>query len=69
MMPSAEVVHVVKFMPERVIRNADLVPASTGDIGSNAFFAGVEERRFASPDYLSEDLGALAAPPVPDSGW
>ena len=54
-----EVVHVVKFMPERVVRNADLVPADT-DLAKHAFFAGVEERRFASPDYLSEDLGTLA---------
>jgi 3-oxoacyl-[acyl-carrier-protein] synthase-3 len=26
----------------------------------NEFFRGVKERRFASPDYLSEDLGTLA---------
>jgi 3-oxoacyl-[acyl-carrier-protein] synthase III len=59
-MPSAEVVHVVNFMPERVIKNAQLAQATDGDQGSDAFFLGVEERRFASPDYTSVDLGALA---------
>jgi len=57
-MPSAEVVHVVNYLPERVIKNAELSQATDGEQGSEDFFLGVEERRFASPDYTSVDLGA-----------
>lgn len=54
-MDGAQVVDVVSFMPERV------VPVREDLHGEdNAFFRGVRERRFASPDYLSEDLGTLA---------
>jgi 3-oxoacyl-(acyl-carrier-protein) synthase III len=59
-MPSAEIVHIAKFMPERVVRNVDLLPPGSDELAKNPFFVGVEERRFASPDYLSEDLGTLA---------
>jgi 3-oxoacyl-[acyl-carrier-protein] synthase III len=53
-MPGAQIVDVVNFMPERVVPVA-------GDLcgEDSAFFRGIRERRFASPDYLSEDLGAL----------
>jgi len=54
-MPGAQIVDVVNFMPERV------VPVSADLIGEDSpFYRGVRERRFASPDYLSEDLGTLA---------
>jgi len=54
-MDGAQVVDVASFMPERV------VPVSEDLIGEDSeFFRGVKERRFASPDYLSEDLGTLA---------
>src|SRR5271166_3714987 len=54
-MPGAQIVDVVSFMPERV------VPVTEGLAGEDSpFFRGVRERRFASPDYLSEDIGTLA---------
>jgi len=56
-MPSAEVVHVVNYLPERVVKNSELSQAAAGEQGSDALFLGVEERRFASPDYTSVDLG------------
>lgn len=54
-MPGAQLVDVASFMPERVVPVTDEL---TGD--DSEFFRGVRERRFASPDYLSEELGALA---------
>lgn len=64
-MAGARIVDVVNFMPERVVVNEQLAAAAGAAGGdalaeSNAFFRGVRERRFASPDYLSEDLGTLA---------
>lgn len=58
-MISARVVDVVNFMPERVVRNSALTDPEDG-IGKNDFFAGVRERRFASPDYTSAQLGTEA---------
>src|SRR5262245_27324377 len=55
-MPGAQIVDVANFMPERI------VPVTADLIGEDSpFYHGVRERRFASPDYLSEDLGTLAA--------
>jgi 3-oxoacyl-[acyl-carrier-protein] synthase III len=59
-MPKAQIVDVVGFLPERVVANRDLVDLSPDAITSNSFFAGVEERRFASPDYTAAELGARA---------
>lgn len=66
-MTGARIVDVVNFMPERVVVNEQLAAAAAAASGSNdtlaennAFFRGVRERRFASPDYLSEDLGTRA---------
>ncbi len=56
-MTSARIVDVVNFMPERVVVNETLAAASGKALMENAFFRGVRERRFASPEYLSEDLG------------
>src|SRR5690349_630061 len=54
-MPGAHIVDVTSFMPERI------VPVGPDLIGDDSpFYHGVRERRFASPDYLSEDLGTLA---------
>jgi 3-oxoacyl-[acyl-carrier-protein] synthase III len=53
-MPGAQIVDVANFMPERVV---PVTAELTGE--DSPFFHGVSERRFASPDYLSEDLGAL----------
>lgn len=54
-MPGAQIVDVASFMPERV------VPVRDDLIGEDSpFYHGVKERRFASPDYLSEDLGVKA---------
>ena len=47
-------------MPERVVHNPELGQPEAAGPEKNPFFVGVEERRFASPDYLSEDLGTLA---------
>ncbi len=54
-MPGAQIIDVTNFMPERVV-------AVTKDLlgEDSPFYHGVSERRFASPDYLSEDLGTLA---------
>ncbi len=54
-MPGAQIIDVVNFMPERVVPVTDSL---TGE--DSPFYRGVRERRFASPDYLSEDLGTLA---------
>jgi len=43
------------FMRELAIKNPDLVEQDK--LADNPFFKGVEERRFASPDYTSADLG------------
>jgi 3-oxoacyl-[acyl-carrier-protein] synthase III len=54
-MPGAQIIDVVSFMPERI------VPVGDDLVGEDSpFYRGVRERRFASPDYLSEDLGTLA---------
>ena len=49
-MPGAHVLDCVNYMPERVVRN-----------DAAAAHRGVRERRFASPQYTSGELGALAA--------
>jgi 3-oxoacyl-[acyl-carrier-protein] synthase III len=54
-MPGAQIVDVVNFMPERVVPVTDELTGADSE-----FFRGVRERRFASPDYLSADLGTLA---------
>lgn len=59
-MTGARIVDVVNFMPERVVpvtTNGTDLTELTGE--DSPFFRGARERRFASPDYLSEDLGAL----------
>ncbi|MFC3908111.1 3-oxoacyl-ACP synthase III family protein [Legionella dresdenensis] len=55
----AKLIHVTNFMPERIINNKALQQSSkqVDSVGNNPFFKGVEERRFASPDYSSADLG------------
>lgn len=62
-----KIIDVVKFMPERVIENEPLLKEmeikardlsqAEDELGSHTFFRGVKERRFASPDYSSEELG------------
>ncbi|KTD06385.1 3-oxoacyl-ACP synthase [Legionella gratiana] len=65
-MKKARLVHVVHYMPERIINNAQLMQQLINEgvlspeqdaLIDNPFFKGVEERRFASPDYSSADLG------------
>ncbi|WP_424210791.1 3-oxoacyl-ACP synthase III family protein [Streptomyces sp. BI20] len=57
--PQAQIIDVVSFLPERVVSNAD--PEGGADaLGDHAFFRGVAERRFASPDHTSAELGAAA---------
>lgn len=63
-MPKARVVDCCNFMPERVVRNDDLAAKAAevgADFESNAFFHGVRERRFASPEYSSGRMATLAA--------
>lgn len=61
-MPAAQIVDCVRFMPERVVSNAGLIAESDREaaVQDDPFFRGVRERRFASPDYTSAQLGALA---------
>ncbi|WP_437726128.1 3-oxoacyl-ACP synthase III family protein [Sorangium sp. So ce861] len=56
----AQIIDVVSFMPERRVVNEAPDASSQDALADNAFFSGVHERRFASPDYLSEDLGVRA---------
>lgn len=64
----SQIIDVVSFMPERRISNESIIKAMQFDsekvngegVFDNVFFRGVKERRFASPDYSSEDLGSLA---------
>ncbi|AZQ75156.1 3-oxoacyl-[acyl-carrier-protein] synthase III C-terminal domain-containing protein [Streptomyces abikoensis] len=54
----AQIIDVVNFLPERIVTNGS---QSAGDeLGDDPFFRGVAERRFASPDHSSAELGALA---------
>lgn len=66
---NAELIHVVKFMPEKTINNKEYLESLIKEnpelltedmLLENPFFKGVEERRFASPKYTSVDLGELA---------
>jgi 3-oxoacyl-[acyl-carrier-protein] synthase III len=61
-MPSAQIIDVVSFMPERVVVNDQLFSdLSTEDLLNNdSFFYGVKQRRFASPEYQSSELGSNA---------
>lgn len=65
-MKKARLVHVVNYMPERTINNAQflqklidegIILPEQDTLIDNPFFKGVDERRFASPDYSSADLG------------
>lgn len=56
----AQIIDVVSFMPERIVVNEPSNASSSDELVTDAFFNGVLERRFASPDYLSEELGARA---------
>jgi 3-oxoacyl-(acyl-carrier-protein) synthase III len=66
-MKKAHIVHVTHFMPERVVDNKLLYEKNfkeseynqDADLENNVFFKGVRERRFASPDYLSEEMGEI----------
>ncbi|MEV4435799.1 3-oxoacyl-[acyl-carrier-protein] synthase III C-terminal domain-containing protein [Streptomyces sp. NPDC049585] len=55
---SAQIIDVVNFLPERVVANGS--QADGDELGNDPFFRGVAERRFASPDYTSAELGARA---------
>lgn len=61
-MPKAQIVDVVSFMPERIVDNTKLLLDIGNDeeLDQNAFFKGVKQRRFASPEYQSSDLGSRA---------
>jgi len=54
-MRDAQIIDVASFMPERVV---PVTPELLGE--DSPFYRGIRERRFASPEYLSEDLGTLA---------
>ncbi|AEW92573.1 MULTISPECIES: 3-oxoacyl-ACP synthase III family protein [Streptomycetaceae] len=55
----AQLIDVVSYLPERVVSNAGPRGAHD-DLGDHEFFRGVAERRFASPDHSSAELGAAA---------
>lgn len=61
-MPGAQIVDVVSFMPERVVDNTKVALDGEEDneLAENPFFKGVKQRRFASPEYQSSDLGSKA---------
>ncbi|HEX2843998.1 MAG TPA: 3-oxoacyl-ACP synthase III family protein [Candidatus Limnocylindria bacterium] len=59
-MHHAQIIDIASFLPERIVRNDALAAGSPDTLSDDAFFRGVRERRFASPDYLSEDLGVRA---------
>lgn len=61
-MPNAQIVNVVSFMPERVVDNTEIELSNFDDeqLDKNPFFQGVKQRRFASPEYQSSDLGTYA---------
>lgn len=59
-MPEAQLIDVVNFMPEQIIDNGTFFERDDDPLADNPFFRGVKERRFASPQYLSEDLGTKA---------
>lgn len=61
-MPGAQIVDVVSFIPESVVDNTKLAlhDKDNNELEKNAFFKGVKERRFASPEYQSSDLGSNA---------
>ncbi|MBL1097858.1 3-oxoacyl-ACP synthase III family protein [Streptomyces coffeae] len=56
---SARIVDVVSFMPDRVVSNGEH-SHDDDELAEHAFFRGVAERRFASPEYSSADLGVRA---------
>ncbi|WP_234439602.1 MULTISPECIES: 3-oxoacyl-ACP synthase III family protein [Streptomyces] len=57
-MPDAHIVDVVKFMPGRIVAAS---PVGEGDsLAGSDFFHGVAQRRFASPEYSSAELGIHA---------
>lgn len=56
----SQIIDVVSFMPERTVVNQPTAHALNDELAGDSFFSGVRERRFASPDYLSEDLGVRA---------
>jgi 3-oxoacyl-(acyl-carrier-protein) synthase III len=63
---NAKLIHVVNYMPKKIINNIEFFekvkrehPESNDPLKDSSFFKGVEERRFASPEYTSGDLGAL----------
>ena len=63
-MAHAQLVDVCNFMPDRVVRNSELEASAEDDlkdVADSDFFKGVSERRFASPEYSSADLGIAAA--------
>ncbi len=61
-MPNAQILDVVSFMPERIFDNTQLALDSQDEnnLDQNAFFKGVKQRRFASPEYQSSELGSKA---------
>jgi 3-oxoacyl-[acyl-carrier-protein] synthase-3 len=56
----AQIIDVVSFMPERIVDNDRLMLETENrcELDDNTFFKGVAQRRFASPEYSSSDLGA-----------
>lgn len=69
-MKKAKLLHVVNYMPEKTVNNEALLqqilkedPESIkkDKLLDHAFFKGVVERRFASPDYSSAELGEQVA--------
>lgn len=58
----AQIIDVVSFMPECIVDNEKLAldVGDESELDNDTFFKGVSQRRFASPEYLSSNLGAKA---------
>jgi 3-oxoacyl-[acyl-carrier-protein] synthase III len=57
----AQLLHISRFMPERVLTSRDLAGEKADDpLLQNDFFKAPRERRFAYPQYSSADLGTHA---------
>jgi 3-oxoacyl-[acyl-carrier-protein] synthase-3 len=58
--PSAQIIDIARFMPEKVVRAEDLMNAGDDPLVQNEWFRPPAERRFASPQYSTAELGAKA---------
>lgn len=56
----AQIVDIARFMPERIVRADEGLPKNEDPLTQNEWFRPPMERRFASPQYSTAELGAKA---------